>query len=182
MEHTTCSTRQSFRPKWDSLFRREWFSSKFRSLDPVTTEALSHQPLISHEKLQEESKKDSQAFQRSLERFIAVLRERKVDTQLGIELKDAKDFTMDYVLELIRKIGERKENGSKTQACKNFVNKYCRKIEDHKGVIEGILGLVPTDIYGSLLSGGFSLILVVSSAHASKSQIPSGLRCRCYWY
>jgi len=78
---------------------------------------------------------------------------------------------MDYVLELIRKIGERNENASKTQACKNFVNKYCKKIEDNKGVIEGILALVPTDSYGSLLSGGFSLILVVSSTHVLRYQI-----------
>lgn len=35
-------------------------------------------------------------------------------------------------------------------------------MEDNRGVIEGILAMIPVDIYGSVISGGFTLILAVS--------------------
>lgn len=105
-------------------------------------------------------------FRQTLQRFIATLKERKVDSQLGIAIKDdPSEFTVSYMLGIISKIDKIRESASNSKAriCNNFIRKCFRKMEASKGVIEGILTLAPDDIYGSIISGGFTLILAVSS-------------------
>jgi hypothetical protein len=101
-------------------------------------------------------------FRGILKKFVAVLKERKVDSQLGIVIKDPSEFTIEYILEIINKLGEGRENAAKTRSCKNFIQRCYRKMKDNRGVIEGMLTLIPNDIYGSVISGGFTLILAVS--------------------
>jgi hypothetical protein len=100
-------------------------------------------------------------FRQTLQRFVAVLKRRKVDDELGIVIKDPSEFTVEYILEITNKIGESRENSMKTKSCKSFIRKCYRKVEDNRGVIGGILTMVPDDVYGSVISGGCSLILAV---------------------
>lgn len=101
-------------------------------------------------------------FRRTLRNFVTVLKERKVDVQLGIVIKDPSEFTVEYILEIISRLGESSGSPSKIRSCKKFIKSCYRKVEDNRGVVEGILTMVPNDIYGSLISGGFTLILAVS--------------------
>lgn len=102
-----------------------------------------------------------------------MLRERGVDSELGIVIKDADELTLAYALEVISKISENRDNAAKTKSCKKFVERCCRKMEDNKGVVEGVLAMIPTDIYGSLISGSISLILAVSGPARSEIDLKS---------
>jgi hypothetical protein len=101
-------------------------------------------------------------FRETLQSFVTLLKERKVDSQLNIVLKDPSEFTVEYIIQIINRLGERNENPSKTKSCKNFIRSCHRKYEDNKGIVEGILTMIPNDIYGSVISGGFTVILAVS--------------------
>lgn len=103
-------------------------------------------------------------FRQTLKDFVTILRERNVDSQLDIVFRDPSDFTVEYILHIINRLGESNKNPSKTKSCKNFIRSWYRKLEDNKGIMEGILTMVPNDIYGSVISGGFTLILAVSLA------------------
>jgi hypothetical protein len=93
-------------------------------------------------------------FRRTLKTFVTVLKERKVYSQLNI-VKDPSEFTFEYILEIISRLGESSENPSKIASCKNFIQscwrKLERKLEDNRGVIDG-----------SVISGGLTLILAAS--------------------
>lgn len=112
-------------------------------------------------KCYEQSKERRERFRRTFESFVSLLKDRHVDTGLGIELKDPADFTFGYILGILNKIVEEKENFLHTKSCKAFVRKCYRKAEENTGVIEGILNMIPDDIYGSAISGGVALILAV---------------------
>lgn len=99
-------------------------------------------------------------FQKRLEGIAALLRLRKLDVELHIEIRDPKDFDLPYLLDIINKVEEQKE---KKSSYTRFVRKCLRKSQENQVVLEGILGLIPGDIYGSLISGGFTLILAVST-------------------
>ncbi|RSL48350.1 hypothetical protein CEP54_012953 [Fusarium duplospermum] len=95
-----------------------------------------------------------------------VFEERKVDAQLNITIKDPSEFTCDYVLQLIDKIQERRDNATMTSSCKNFVRRCYRKVEDNRGAIEGFLTMIPNDAYGSVISGGFAMIMAAVEKRA----------------
>ncbi|KAL9112648.1 MAG: hypothetical protein Q9187_007750 [Circinaria calcarea] len=110
-------------------------------------------------KYYDQSKTSMAIFHRTLKNFVTLLKERKVDSQLNIVIKDPSEFTVEYIMDIISRLGESSENPSKTILCKNFIQRCCWNVEKNRGVIEGILTMIPGDIYGSVISGGFILIL-----------------------
>ncbi|KAK3328994.1 hypothetical protein B0H66DRAFT_526386 [Apodospora peruviana] len=126
---------------------------------PEIDQFASKENNIQNAEFYESSQKSRVAFSQTLRRLIAMLKERNVEAQLGIVFKDPSEFTLRYLLQIANKIQEHRENTDKTRACKNFIRSCCRKMEDNKHVVEGILSLVPSDIYGSVISGGFALIM-----------------------
>ncbi|RSM12542.1 hypothetical protein CEP52_002423 [Fusarium oligoseptatum] len=105
-------------------------------------------------------------FRWTVQKLVAVLKERNVDTQLNITIKDPSEFTCDYVLQLIDKIQERRDNAIKTSSCKNFVRRCYQKVEDNRGAIEAFLTIIPNDAYGSVISGGFAMIMAAVEERA----------------
>ncbi|KAH8159161.1 hypothetical protein CIB48_g9081 [Xylaria polymorpha] len=118
-------------------------------------------------KYYQESKKRKLEFQQRLGRFACMLKDRNVDKELHIEIKDPEDFNLPYVLEIIDKIEKRTDM---KRPYKAFVRRCFRKIEDNKAVIEGIISFVPDDVYGALISGGFTLILAGLEKHAEERE------------
>ncbi|RSM19485.1 hypothetical protein CDV31_001645 [Fusarium ambrosium] len=113
-----------------------------------------------------QSQKSLQTFRWTVQKLVAVLKERNVDTQLNITIKDPSEFTCDYVLQLIDKIQERRDNAIKTSSCKNFVRRCYQKVEDNRGAIEAFLTIIPNDAYGSVISGGFAMIMAAVEERA----------------
>ncbi|RYP23848.1 hypothetical protein DL765_000925 [Monosporascus sp. GIB2] len=115
-------------------------------------------------KYYEESGRQMQKFNRILEKFVLVLKERNVEADLEIVLRNPADFTLDYVLELVNKIDERRESASRTKRCKAFIRKWYRKANENKAIVEGLITIIPNN-YGSIISGGFTLILAAVEKH-----------------
>ena len=117
-------------------------------------------------------------FRQKLQQFTVLLRSRKVDSQLNISIEDPSQFTVYGILEIINKIGDGCGHRGKTAICKNFVRRCYRKVEDNRDVIGDILTMLPSDIYGSLISGGFTLVMAVSPSRAlSVAYFADSLTC-----
>ncbi|PQE11002.1 hypothetical protein CJF31_00000718 [Rutstroemia sp. NJR-2017a BVV2] len=121
-------------------------------------------------KYYDQSKTSMLKFRGTLQSFVTVLKERNVDSQLNIVLKDPSELTVEYIIQIINRLGERNENPSKTKSCKNFIQSCHRKYEDNKGIVEGILTMIPNDIYGSVISGGFTVILAAVEKQAKQRE------------
>lgn len=131
-------------------------------------------------------------FQQTLTRFTETLQKRKVFTRLGIPSRDPRNFDLDYVLSIATRISDQRVTDEETRICKRFIRKICQKTTKHKNVFSGLISLAPSDIYGSVISGGFTLVLAVFplnpsfsrlSAHYLSSRLlramkSSALRCR----
>ncbi|KAK3349667.1 hypothetical protein B0T25DRAFT_591901 [Lasiosphaeria hispida] len=117
-----------------------------------------------------ESQKSLVRFKQTLERLAVVLRERNVEMELGVVIKDPSEFTLDYVLGIANKIQEGRENSLDAKSCKAFIRRCYRKFEKKRGVVGAILSMVPDDAYGSVISGGFTLILAAVEKHAEQRQ------------
>ncbi|KAK1750915.1 hypothetical protein QBC47DRAFT_392885 [Echria macrotheca] len=122
-------------------------------------------------KYYEASEKSFIRFRQTLQRLVTLLQERGVDKELGIDIKDPGDgFTFDYVLGIANRLQEGRENALQMNTCKTFIRRCYRKVEDSRGVIGGILEMVPNDAYGSVISGGFTLILAAVEKHAKERE------------
>jgi hypothetical protein len=114
----------------------------------------------------------------TLRRLVATLKERRVEERLGITLKDPSGFNFEYILGIVNKLKDGRD-APKSKSCKSFIRSCYRKVEDNRGVIGGILEMIPDDIYGSVLSGGFSLILMVICRQFWNKRLGSDL-CHTY--
>ncbi|KAI4601826.1 hypothetical protein KJ359_010691 [Pestalotiopsis sp. 9143b] len=102
----------------------------------------------------------------TMRRLVTTLKKAHVEERLGVTLKDPSEFDVEYILGIVGKLRDAKDAPS-TKSCKNFIRSCYRRVEDNRGVIGEILEMVPGDIYGSVLSGGFSLILTVSTLYCA---------------
>jgi len=109
-----------------------------------------------------QSTKGMKQFQDTLTSFCTTLKKRKLDSKLGIEIKEPKDYTMQDVLLIAARINSEHED-SGTTGCMRIIRKCFNAAENHEGTLNNLLSFAPTDIYGSVLCGGFTLILAVSS-------------------
>ncbi|KAI1120180.1 hypothetical protein F5Y10DRAFT_290197 [Nemania abortiva] len=103
-------------------------------------------------------------FQQKLAGFVDLLR---ANTDLHIEIRDPKDFDLAYILRTIDKVEQHRDE---KKSYKPFLQKCFRKYERNKIVVEGILSLVPDDLYGSLISGGFTVILACLESYKEKRE------------
>jgi len=105
-------------------------------------------------------------FEETLKRFTQTLQSRDVFKKLGIEACDPAKCDINYVLKIATVIHEHKQGVQDTQQIKKFMRRCVRRATANKAAIEALLSMVPNDVYGSVISGGFSLILAVSCPDA----------------
>ncbi|KAI0381927.1 hypothetical protein F5Y04DRAFT_288095 [Hypomontagnella monticulosa] len=117
----------------------------------------------------EESEKGMVKFQQTLKILVATLKERKIDTELGISIQDPSEFTLEGILSIINRIKESK-NDAKTRTCKNFARRCYRRFEDNRDVVDAVLSMLPNDIYGSVISGGATLIMAAVETRAKQRE------------
>lgn len=120
--------------------------------------------LCSHEdrrKLYLPSEKKMEEFQQTLKRFNDTLTKKKVFSRLGIPARDPKDFDIDYVLSIAGRISEWNQKSEDIDACRRFARKLCHNAVKNKNVLWDLISLAPTDTYGCLISGGFTIVLAV---------------------
>lgn len=142
----------------------------------LNRDKLTSFKITSHERCYEQSRKSIAQFRQTLRRFVDTLKRRKVDSQLDISIENPDAFTINDILGIINKLGEGQGDDSKTGSCKSFIRRCYRRVEDNRDVIEAILSMLPSDIYGSVISGGFSLIMAVRSPAGFSERAIHGLR------
>ncbi|KAJ9613388.1 hypothetical protein H2200_003330 [Cladophialophora chaetospira] len=112
-----------------------------------------------------ESDQVMQKFQETLRALTMNLRKRNVFDKLGVAIKDPPEYTLEYVLFIATKINENREESENASTCKKFINSCFRSAHKRSKTFTGLLDLVPKDIYGSVISGGFTLILTAVEEH-----------------
>ena len=128
-------------------------------MDSRCSKSLTQNSINKH---YEKSKERAETFHGTLQRFVAVLKERNVDKELNIIIKDPSEFTPNYILGIVDKIQEGRDSAPYTKSCKTFIRRCYRKVEDNRDVIQGFLDMIPDDVYGSVISSGFTFLMVVS--------------------
>lgn len=114
-------------------------------------------------------------FQETLKSFTQTLQSRSIFKKLGIEACDPAKCDLKYVLKVAALLQEHKEGSENTQTIKKFMRKCVRGAASNKAAITALLSMVPSDVYGSVISGGFSLILAVRCPTTIAPDAPSGV-------
>ncbi|KAG6355305.1 hypothetical protein INS49_003266 [Diaporthe citri] len=123
-------------------------------------------------------------FRQTLTRFNETLKKKKLFSSLEIPVRNPADFDIDYVLTIAERISERTNKSDEMNTCRHFARQICHKAVKNKNILYGLIGLAPTDAYGSLISGGFTIALAALEAHEnlriemeqSLAQIPKELK------
>jgi hypothetical protein len=100
-------------------------------------------------------------FQVTLKNFTKTLQSRKMFKNLQLEPRDPANYDLEYVLKVASMVQEHKEGLENTQTIKKFVRRCCKEATENNTMLKGFLSMIPSDTYGSVLSGGLTLILAV---------------------
>jgi hypothetical protein len=112
-----------------------------------------------------------QNFQETLKRFTKTLQTRDVFKKLNIEERDPANYDLDYVSKIARSIHDYREGEESTRSIKKFIRRCFRGAHENQTAISCLLEMVPNDIYGSVISGSFSLIMLVSPMRLQSRQL-----------
>ncbi|KAK7697290.1 hypothetical protein SLS64_013678 [Diaporthe eres] len=99
-----------------------------------------------------------QEFQITLQKFHQHMEKRK-DKDTSIKLKSPDDYTFKDVLEITTKLHEDHKSASQVRNCMGLIRKLFRGVGENSSILESLLKFVPNDTYGSVICGGFSMIL-----------------------
>ncbi|KAK7956485.1 uncharacterized protein PG986_005707 [Apiospora aurea] len=106
-----------------------------------------------------ESRERLEQFKKTLAAFQQNLIDRKVDTRFGITIKDAQDYTLDDVLQIASTVQERNKKLHNVSKCTSGIKRLLRATGRNASTFKKLLGFVPSDAYGSVICGGFTMIL-----------------------
>jgi hypothetical protein len=146
--------RDQFMPKGEIARYEKWLEPRNAGAD-IDERASVDYHVESAAKLEQ--------FERTLQKFAATIKERGLDGKLNIDLKDPKAYSMSDVLSIAVKIQEKHRDADEVKTAMGRIRKCFRFAEDHHGQLKRLLKFVPNDTYGTVISGGFTMILGVSS-------------------
>lgn len=135
---------------------QEYEAFFFHLIQCLTTHSENEYYKLSSEKIAQ--------FEGTLKSLCSIIKKRKLDVKAGIKIKEPKDYKMEDVFVIAGKIFA-EHNDPGTNNCMGIIRKCFRVAGKHENTLTSLLNFVPTDIYGSILCGGFTLILVVSVVH-----------------
>jgi hypothetical protein len=100
-------------------------------------------------------------FQEVLMRFQKTLEAKDILKKLDLPARDPGHYDLKYVMEIANRIKDHRDHTENTQKCRGFMQKCAESVDSRRRAIGGILSMIPSDVYGSVISGGFGLILLV---------------------
>ena len=109
-----------------------------------------------------ESREHVKQFQSTLAAFQKNLVDRKLDQRFDIEIKDVSDYTLKDVLKIAQVVEQSHKNADKVHTCMGRIRKFFRASGRNASTFKRLLAFVPGDSYGSVICGGFTIILGVS--------------------
>jgi len=108
-----------------------------------------------------ESAQKLKSLEAALEKFAGTIRRRGFDKKLDIALKDPKAYSTEDVLSIAGKIEEKHRHADKVKDAMGLIRKCFRCAGHNHGQLSRLLKFVPNDTYGTIISGGFTIILGV---------------------
>ncbi|KPM40078.1 hypothetical protein AK830_g6503 [Neonectria ditissima] len=126
--------------------------------------------------LHKEADEQMRQFQDTLKSFTEKLQKRKLFKKLGLEVRDPSQYDLNYVLSIASKINDERDQPYNTHTCKAFIRKCFQVVTKNKNIVTGLLSMLPNDLYGSVISGGFSVILAAVESHVNmRTEIQAAL-------
>lgn len=101
-------------------------------------------------------------FEETLQRFSQTLEKHDVAKKIDIALKKPNEYSMKDVVQIADKVYEKHKTASDVKSCTGAIRKCFRFTGKNASPLQCLLNFVPSDTYGSVISGGFTVILAVS--------------------
>ncbi|KAF2021281.1 hypothetical protein BU24DRAFT_446333 [Aaosphaeria arxii CBS 175.79] len=114
---------------------------------------------ISNVNYLKESEEKMKQLEKSLNNFCKIIKDRGFDKKLNICLKDPEGYNSTEILEIVGKIEHSHKNADKVKSCMGRIRKCFHFMGENSGQMQRLVGFVPNDKYGSVISGGFTIIL-----------------------
>jgi hypothetical protein len=108
-----------------------------------------------------ESQKQVEKFKETLALFQKNLVDRKVASKYEIEIKDADSYTLEDVLKIAQVVQHKHDVSDEVHSCMGRLKKFFRATGRNATTFKRLLAFMPDDIYGSVICGGFTVILGV---------------------
>ncbi|KAI0890588.1 uncharacterized protein GGS22DRAFT_151322 [Annulohypoxylon maeteangense] len=123
-----------------------------------------------------ESEEKMTKFKATLAQFCKTLEERKLGKKLGIEIKNPDDYKMQDVLSIAQQLQSKHQDDKTSKGYLGKIRRCFRRLMEHRGILHNILSFIPNDSYGSVISGGFTIILAaIDRAEDLRGEICSAL-------
>ncbi|KAI0177529.1 hypothetical protein BJ166DRAFT_585636 [Pestalotiopsis sp. NC0098] len=106
-----------------------------------------------------ESQKRVEKFKETLALFQKNLVDRKVDRRYEIEIKDANSYTLQDVLQIAKIVQKKHSDADQVHSCMGRLKKFFHATGRNASTFKRLLTFVPDDVYGSVICGGFTVIL-----------------------
>jgi hypothetical protein len=119
---------------------------------------------IPREDYYKESQERLKQFQITLAAFQKNLVGRKIDQRYEVDIKDATDYTLNDVLRIAQTVQQKHKDADKVHSCMGRIRKFFRATGKNSSTFKKLIeAFAPNDIYGSVICGGFTVILGVRS-------------------
>ncbi|KAF3024228.1 hypothetical protein E8E14_011380 [Neopestalotiopsis sp. 37M] len=106
-----------------------------------------------------ESQKRVETFKQTLALLQKNLIDQKVDKRYEIEIKDASSYTLDDVLRIAKVVQKKHSDADQVHSCMGRLKKFFHATGRNATTFKRLLAFVPDDVYGSVICGGFTVIL-----------------------
>ncbi|KAK6828297.1 hypothetical protein PG987_011638 [Apiospora arundinis] len=106
-----------------------------------------------------ESRERLEQFKRTLAAFQQNLVDSKADKKFDITIKDVQECTLDDVLEIANTVQQSNKKLDNVHRCTKRIKKLFRSTGRNAQTIKKLLAFAPTDVYGAVICGGFTMIL-----------------------
>ncbi|TDZ40359.1 hypothetical protein C8035_v004056 [Colletotrichum spinosum] len=118
----------------------------------------------------DESKDHLVKFEATLKSFIQNMSTRKAFQNLGIDPKDPRCYSLEFVFQVATAAVEKRDGTGSLRTCKDFARRCARSAGKRDTTLGAILSMIPNDIYGSVISGGFMTILAIANEKEKKRE------------
>ncbi|ROV87889.1 hypothetical protein VMCG_10294 [Cytospora schulzeri] len=123
----------------------------------------------------EESEVRKQLFQVTLKKFCEHLEKRK-DKDPSLKIKEPNQYTFRDVWEIAEKLSEEHRHVEHVRHGMRSIHKFFRKTGENSSALKRLLAFVPDNTYGSVICGGFTVILgALQRAHDLREDMYSAL-------
>jgi hypothetical protein len=143
----------------EDVVRYEWAVGGY-----IGGRSLTDTPLIRPDYFEESNRRLIQ-FKQTLASFQQLLVERKLDQRYGIEIKASGDYTFGDVLSIAHTIQKAHAEAEEVRSCMGLIRKVFRSSGRNASTMATFLEFVPNDMFGSVICGGFTVILSVYFQH-----------------